>query len=182
MSCIGLAKKIRSLNSSPRERSGQHAAVVADTFDMSAGVFIFVFRRAGHRYDGFQIALLKISGPFPHAHFKVVVIIVQDFLRQAHFQHVAHARQHLGKLERLADEILRAGLERSQLVDRLSRDDQHRQAAVRFKLLEPLHHLKSVHAGHQKIEQDQVRDEARRPRKGLSLRRRRYSRRPPAFA
>jgi hypothetical protein len=38
----------------------------------------------------------------------------------------------------------------------LSSDHDHRQVAARFDLLQPLHHLKSIHAGHLKVEQDQV--------------------------
>src|SRR5680860_1721257 len=49
------------------EHPGQLAAVVADASHVSAGVFISVFRRARHGEDGFQIAFLKIGGPFPHS-------------------------------------------------------------------------------------------------------------------
>src|SRR5450759_3161776 len=77
-------------------------------------------------------------------------------MQQSHLQHVVNARQHLGQLKRLANEIFRAGLESAQLVARLCRDDKHGKVTVRFELLETLHHLESVHAGHLKIEQDQV--------------------------
>ena len=56
----------------------------------------------------------------------------------------------------MADEILRAGGERAQLVVRLGGDHEHRKIAVRFDFLEAFHHLEAVHAGHQQIEQDQV--------------------------
>ena len=77
-------------------------------------------------------------------------------VKQAHLEHVVDARQHLGEIERLADEVLRAGLERAQLVVRLRGDDQHRQIAVRLDLLQAFHHLEAVHARHLEIEQDQV--------------------------
>jgi hypothetical protein len=60
------------------------------------------------------------------------------------------------RIERLTDEILRSGFERAQLVVRLRGDDQYRQIAIGFDLLQAFHHLKSVHAGHLKIEQDQA--------------------------
>ncbi len=39
---------------------------------------------------------------------------------------------------------------------RLGGDDQHREIAVRFDVLEPLRRLTSVHAGHLQIEQNRV--------------------------
>jgi hypothetical protein len=41
--------------------------------------------------------------------------------QQAHFQHVVHAREHLGEIERLADEIFRAGAQSAQFVVREDR-------------------------------------------------------------
>ena len=66
------------------------------------------------------------------------------------------ARQHLGEIEWLADEILRSGPERAQLVIRLGGDHQDGQVAVPFDFLQAFHHLESVHDGHLEIEQDQV--------------------------
>ncbi len=39
---------------------------------------------------------------------------------------------------------------------RLGGDHEDRKIAVRFDFLQAFHHLESVHAGHLKIEQDQV--------------------------
>src|SRR5665811_1848132 len=43
------------------EHPGQLTAVVADALHVNAGVFVFVFRRARHGEDGFQICLLYTS-------------------------------------------------------------------------------------------------------------------------
>lgn len=59
------------------EHPGKLAVVIADALHVSAGVFIFVFRRARHRENGFQIAFLKIGGPLPHSLFRQVAAIVQ---------------------------------------------------------------------------------------------------------
>ena len=83
-------------------------------------------------------------------------MIAGRLVQQADFQHVVNPQQHLGLLNRFADEILRAGLERAQLVIRSGGNDKQRKVVVRFSFLERLHHLESVHAGHPKIEQDQV--------------------------
>ena len=85
-----------------------------------------------------------------------VAVVLRFPVQQAHFQHVGHARQHLGQVNRFADEILRAGLERAELVTRLGGDDQDRKVAVMFEGLQPVHHLESVHARHQEVEQDQI--------------------------
>ena len=138
------------------EHPGKGVGVIADALHMGTSVFILVFRRAHHRVNGFQRAFLKIGGPFPHSLFQYVIVIVQFLVQQTHFQHVANTHQHLGQLKRFADEILRACPERAEFVIRLGGDDKHRKIAVRFNFLEPLHHLKPIHAWHQKIEQDQV--------------------------
>ena len=77
-------------------------------------------------------------------------------MQQAHFQHVVSARPHLGQFEWFADEILRAGLQRAQLVPRFGGDHEHRKIAFRFDFLKAFHYLESIHAGHLEIEQDQV--------------------------
>ena len=138
------------------QHRSQLAAVIADALHMGAGVFILVFRRPRHRENHFQIAFLKIGGAFLHSLFQHVILLVQRFMQQAHFQHAMNSRQHITQIKRFADEILGAGPERTQLVIRLRGNHQHRKVAVRFNLLKRLHHLEAIHAGHLKIEQDQV--------------------------
>jgi len=52
---------------------------------------------------------------------QTVQISLKFFVQQPHFQHVADARLDFDQIERLADEILCAGLQRAQLVARLGR-------------------------------------------------------------
>ncbi len=52
--------------------------------------------------------------------------------------------------------ILRPGFQRAQLVPREGCYHENRKITVGLDLLQALHHLESVHAGHLKIEQDQV--------------------------
>ena len=66
------------------------------------------------------------------------------------------ARLDFDQVERLADEILCAGLQRAQLVAGLGGDHEDRKVAVRVVGLEAFHHLEAVHAGHLQVEQDQV--------------------------
>jgi len=77
-------------------------------------------------------------------------------VQQPDLDHVVNPNQHLRYVERLADEVLRAGFQRAQLVRRLSRNDQNGKIASRFDFLQVLHDLEAVHAGHLQIEQDQV--------------------------
>ena len=77
-------------------------------------------------------------------------------MQEPHFQNVVDARPQLGQIERFADEILRAGFERAQLVIRLRGDHEDRKIAVSFDFLQAFHHLESVHARHLEIEQDQA--------------------------
>jgi hypothetical protein len=55
-------------------------------------------------------------------------------VEEPHFQEVPHPHQHLGDLEGLRDEVLRACAERTELVIRLRGDDQHRKVVVGLDL------------------------------------------------
>ena len=77
-------------------------------------------------------------------------------MQEAHFQNVVDARAQFGQVEGFADEILSAGFESAQFVRRLRRNHEDRKITVLFDFLEAFHHLKSVHAGHLQIEQDQA--------------------------
>jgi len=101
-------------------------------------------------------AFAQFGGPFLHRLFQHLVVILEFFVQQPHFQHVVDACLDFDQIERLADEILCAGLQRAQLVARLGGDHQDRKVAVRIVGLEAFHHLESIHAGHLQVEQDQV--------------------------
>ena len=101
-------------------------------------------------------AFAQLGGPFLHRLFQHLVVVLELLVQQPHFQHVVDARLDFDQVERLADEILRAGLQRAQLVAGLGGDHEHRQVAVRIVGLEGFDHLESVHAGHLQVEQDQV--------------------------
>ena len=98
--------------------------------------------------------------PFRHdlieQRFQLRVLAADLNVQQAHLEHVVDARQYLGDIERLADEVLGAGPECAELVVRLRGDHEDGQVAGGFDLLQSFHHLKSVHTGHLEIEQDQV--------------------------
>ena len=102
------------------------------------------------------LAFAQFGRAFPHRLLELLAVVLEPLVQQPHLQHVVDARPHFDQVERLADEILRAGLQRAQLVARLGGDHEHRQIAVRVVGLEAFHHLESVHAGHLQIEQDQV--------------------------
>lgn len=69
---------------------------------------------------------------------------------------ILRTEQGLDEIERFADEILHPGLQGAQLVLRMGGDHEYRQIAVGFDLLQSLHHLESVQAGHFQIEQNQI--------------------------
>ena len=75
--------------------------------------------------------------------------------QQADFEPVVNSHQYLREIERFADEILRPGFRRAQLVIRLGGDHENRKIAVGFDCLQALHHLESIQAGHLKVEPDQ---------------------------
>ncbi len=77
-------------------------------------------------------------------------------VQQAHFEHVAHARQHFGQIEGLADEVLCAGLQRAELVARLGGQHEDREIVVLVDVTQAFHHLESVHARHLEIEEDET--------------------------
>jgi hypothetical protein len=77
-------------------------------------------------------------------------------VQEADFQHVLDGRQHLGQIERLADEILRAGLQGAQLVRRLGGQHQDRHVAALLDFLQAGQDFEAVHARHRDVEQDQV--------------------------
>ncbi len=83
-------------------------------------------------------------------------ILGQLLVEQAYFQHVVDALVHLEQVEGLADEVAGAGFQRGDLEARLGGQRQHRQVAALFDLLQALHHLEAVQAGHLQVEQDQV--------------------------
>ena len=106
--------------------------------------------------QGLEANDLAAGLQFPHGFFQRFAVVLRFEVQQPHFQNIVNARPKFGHIERLADEILGAGFERAQLVARLRGDHQDRQIAVAFDLLQPFHHLESIHAGHLEIEQDQA--------------------------
>ena len=88
--------------------------------------------------------------------FQHLVVVLELLVQQPHFQHVVDARLDLDQIERLADEILGAGLQRAQLVAGLRGEHDDRQIAVGVVRLQAFHHLEAVHARHLQVEQDQV--------------------------
>jgi hypothetical protein len=67
-----------------------------------------------------------------------------------------HAHQYFCQVEWLADEVLCACPQRSQLLVRLCGDDDHWQVAVRLNVLQSVHDLKTIEARHLQVQQDQV--------------------------
>ena len=103
-----------------------------------------------------RFAFAQLGGPFLHRLFQHLVVVLEFLVQQPHFQHVVDARLDFDQIERLADEILGAGLQRAQLVAGLGGEHEDRKVAVRVVGLEAFHHLESIHAGHLQVEQDQV--------------------------
>ena len=87
---------------------------------------------------------------------QLFVLAVDLDVQQANLEHVVDARQHLGDIERFADEVFRTGFERAELVIRLGRDHQDRKVSIFLDVLQSFHHLEAVHAGHLEIEHNQV--------------------------
>ena len=89
-------------------------------------------------------AFAQLGGAFLHRLLQDLAVILEFLVEQPHFQHVVDARLDFDQVERLADEILSAGLQRAQLVARLGGDHQDRKVAVRIVGLEAFHHLNPV--------------------------------------
>ncbi len=77
-------------------------------------------------------------------------------VEQPHLDHVLNAGQHLCQIERLAEEVPRASLERAHFVIGMCRQHEHGNVVVRLDLFEAFHHLKAIHARHVHIEQDEI--------------------------
>jgi hypothetical protein len=70
--------------------------------------------------------------------FQDLAVSAGRLVQQADFQHVANPHQYLGQIERFADKILRAALQRARLVIGMGCHGQHRHVAVGFDLLQAL--------------------------------------------
>ena len=88
--------------------------------------------------------------------FQRAAVFLELLVQQAHFQHVVNTRFGFHQVKWFADEILRAGGQRPQLVARLGGDHEYRKIAIGFDFLQAFHHLEAIHAGHLQIEQNQV--------------------------
>jgi hypothetical protein len=103
-----------------------------------------------------RFALAQLGGPFAHLLLELRVVALELLVEQPHLQHVVDAGPDFDQVERLGHEVLRAGLQRAQLVAGLRGDHQDRQVAVGVVRLEGFDHLEAVHARHLQVEQDQV--------------------------
>ena len=103
-----------------------------------------------------RLAFAQLGGAFLDGLFQHHVEVLEPLVQQTHFQHVADARLDFDEVERLADEILGARLQRSQLVSGLRRQHDDRQVAVGGIRLQAFHHVKAVETGHLEVEQYQV--------------------------
>ena len=134
---------------------------------------------AGHRAERAQALLfhdlllcivelvervLQFVRPRPH-------LLLELLVQEAALEQVAQAELHLGRVERLRDEIARAGGER--LAPRLGRHvrgehDDRQEHVLRDNLLELLHHLVAVHMRHVQIREHEVGLELRKDRNRLA--------------
>ena len=103
-----------------------------------------------------RFAFAQFGSPLLNRLFQFLAVILEFLVQQPYLQQVVDARLDFKQIERLADEILGAGLQGAQLVARLSGDHQDAKVGVGIIGLESFHHLKSAHARHLKVEQDQV--------------------------
>ena len=103
-----------------------------------------------------RLAFAQFRRPLPHRLFQRLVVVLELSVQQPDFEHVVDARLDLEQVERLADEILGARLQRPQLVSRLGGQHDDRKVAIRIVGLEGFHHLEAIHARHLQVEQDQV--------------------------
>ena len=101
-------------------------------------------------------ALAQFGGAFLHRLLQHLAVVLEPFVQQPHFQHVVDARLDFDQIEGLADEILRASLQRAQLVPGLSGNHQDRKIAVRVVCFQAFDHLESIHPRHLQVEHDQV--------------------------
>jgi len=67
-----------------------------------------------------------------------------------------NARFDLNQIKRLADKILGAGLQCAQFVAGLCSEHDHWQVGISQIGLESFHHLKTIHARHLQVEQNQI--------------------------
>ena len=82
--------------------------------------------------------------------------MLQLLVQEAHFEHVVDARLELDQVKRFGNEIPRARRQGTHLLVALGGDHQDRQVPVTLHLLQRLHHLKTIHAGHMQVKQNQI--------------------------
>ncbi|MNS86649.1 hypothetical protein D3C72_1205590 [compost metagenome] len=99
---------------------------------------------------------LQFGRALAHRAFEQGVVVARGAVQQPHFEHVADAREHLERVEGLADEVARARFQRRQLGVRVGGDHQHGQIAFQLQRTQGIHHLVAAHAGHHQVEDDQV--------------------------
>ena len=78
------------------------------------------------------------------------------FVEQPNFQHIADARLDLDQIERLADEVAHARLQRAQLMARLRSQHEDRKVGIGITGLERFNDLEPAHLRHLQIEQNQI--------------------------
>src|SRR4030095_14983250 len=103
--------------------------------------------------------MLELRSPNAHLLLQQFVLLLQFQMEKPILQQVFHAQHHLGVIERLRDEILRACEKRAPLCLRgdIGREHQNRKIAVRgYGRLEQLHHRKAIKIRHVQIEQHNV--------------------------
>ena len=103
-----------------------------------------------------RFAFSQLRGAFQHRLLEHLAVTLEALVEEAHLQHVVDARLHFDQVEGLGYEILRAGLQRAQLMARLGGDHEDRKIAVHIVGLEAFDHLEAVHSGHLQVEENQV--------------------------
>ena len=131
---------------------GQGPDVILGAFDVRAGFRVAPFGQAGHGVNGGFLGQGQLPGAFVHQFLEMVAVAFE-------FQLVGHAAAHQRSLKGLFDIILRAQGKALGLVDLLvlGRDEHDRDVAGARRLLESAADFIAVHAGHDHVQQNNVR-------------------------
>jgi hypothetical protein len=159
---LGAQQRLRA-QAQPAGRLPQH--LVARVAQHAAGAVVDVDQFGAGRVEqedgvggGVHRAAkaLQLDRALAHRVLQARVVVARLAVQQAHLEHVADAREHLDRVDRLAEEIARARFERLEFMVGLRRHHQHRQPRVRLERAQRVHHFEAVHAWHLQVEDDEV--------------------------
>ena len=134
---------------------------LTDALGVVPGIVVAELRRAGEPLDNLNLRRLELAGALAHLGLEHLVLALDLEVEEPRLQEGADAEQHLVRMERLADEVLRAARQRLTLrsLAQITGQHQDREVARLRDLVQLIEHRQTIHVRHVQVEQNQIRPE-----------------------